>query len=96
MPAPNGILELTREMSLPPSFDPTDPVAVFDVTNDRDLVAEICSTIRLARQNGVDVCALFDHDLDLARDLQNFSDDYDDVHIDTLTEAVRQAREYRT
>jgi hypothetical protein len=70
--AMTGTLVLTPEMSLPPDFDLTDPVQLFNAHNFNPL----------SRMD----------DMDVAGEIQNHTDAYDNVHIDTLAEAVARVR----
>jgi hypothetical protein len=88
--AMTGTLILTPEMSLPPNFPTQDPVALFNAHNDRDLVAEVRQEIKNAHANGFN--PLQDGDMEIAQDIQNHTDAYDNVHIDTLAEAVARVR----
>jgi hypothetical protein len=89
--AMTGTLVLTPEMSLPPDFDLTDPVQLFNAHNDRDLVAEVRQEIKNAHANGFNPLSRMD-DMDVAGEIQNHTDAYDNVHIDTLAEAVARVR----
>lgn len=91
--APRPTLELTSEMSLPPDFDRNDPLAMWNVHHDRDIVAEtrhILGTTPVIPEDGG---TIFDmSDMDFAMHIQN-AGLLMDVHIDILAEAVRRVRE---
>jgi hypothetical protein len=83
-------LELTKEMQLPPDFRPS-PLRLWEVENNRDLVAELRGEIRNARENGHDVLRSYtDHQL--LCDLLDSVDGYHELPEEVMLEAIAEVR----
>lgn len=85
-------LELTQEMQLPPDFKPS-PLRLWEVENNRDLVAELRGEIKNAHLHGHDILSNRSNHQVMC-DLKECTGDYLDVPEDAMVEAIAYVREH--
>jgi hypothetical protein len=85
-------LILTSEMSLPPDFDRSNPLEMWNVYNDRDLVAEVRQNLENAKNNSFDMLGAYS-DTQLVCDMLDTIDWPDPIPSEeVLLMAIRRVR----
>jgi hypothetical protein len=87
----SDVLELTPEMQIPPDPEWKMRLNLWQAEHQRDLVAEVRSSLADALSGGYDALTAHPTDEALARDLHSYAD-FADVPRDILTAACAQAR----